>query len=266
MLGNSPYVTGNESDNYIPAAENTDLPILFPTFNSSVWFSSFLFLDNINLSLNCWTLQGANNCMKQRKGGKNGQGNALVLRIFFKGGRQRFLYFITESIITTQPHTMKTLCFMKMKTLAQGLHYSFPDRMAKLQFWKDSSSWNQTSLVAADNRALSRNPFFRKIEKKQLSSFGGSWRLNSAQKRWRHRKSIERGELVLQELFPLSRGENWWGIQLVRKEVTTITWRSPSQYFHPPTQKRDQSEAAAKPTHPAQLHHHPEGQHWETWR
>lgn len=38
LSGNShgPEVTGNESDNYLPAPEKLSLPILFPTFNSSV--------------------------------------------------------------------------------------------------------------------------------------------------------------------------------------------------------------------------------------
>lgn len=63
-----PEVTGNEPDNYTPAAENLDLPILSPTFNSRVWFFVFsfsslsFFWNNINFSLNRWKLQGADDC------------------------------------------------------------------------------------------------------------------------------------------------------------------------------------------------------------
>lgn len=38
-----PEVTGKESGNYAPAAENLDLPILSPSFNSNVWFGVFAF-------------------------------------------------------------------------------------------------------------------------------------------------------------------------------------------------------------------------------
>lgn len=52
---------------------------------------------------------------------------------------------------------MKTLCFIKVN-FAQGLHYSFPDRMAKLPSLKRLQvTIIKLSLVAADSTALSRN-------------------------------------------------------------------------------------------------------------
>lgn len=49
LLGDShqPEITGNESDNYIPAAENPVLPILFPTLNSGVCFFVCVFFETV---------------------------------------------------------------------------------------------------------------------------------------------------------------------------------------------------------------------------
>ena len=87
------------------------------------------------------------------------------------------------------------------------------------------------------------------------------------------------GYLLLQEFGPLFQGENWWGTRWVSKEGTTMETPPhpailvpkakgnakakvaipPSSHPKTTTTKKDQGQAAPKPTHRAQLLRHPEG-------
>lgn len=69
---------------------------------------------------------------KQKKEGKKREKLHHRGFSFLREGEKDFVFRNREHY-NDVAHTMKTLCFIKMKTLAQGLHYSFPEWMAKLQ-------------------------------------------------------------------------------------------------------------------------------------
>lgn len=96
MLGDSsaPEVTGNESDNYTPAAENPDLPILFPTFNSGVWFCFVLLETILTFHLAAGNFREQTTAAQRsetKEKRKKGEGKEPLLRFlffFFCGGRR----------------------------------------------------------------------------------------------------------------------------------------------------------------------------------
>ena len=67
-----PEVTGNESDNYTPAAENLDLPILSPSFNSDVWFWVFVVFFFFFFTILTFHIT-ARNCREQTAAAQSGK-------------------------------------------------------------------------------------------------------------------------------------------------------------------------------------------------
>lgn len=101
-----PEVTGKESGNYAPAAENLDLPILSPSFNSNVClgFLHFFFFETIltfhvtakNCKEQTAAAQSRETKKRRQKRGKSSTAEAGWFFFFFKGREKKILYFITE--------------------------------------------------------------------------------------------------------------------------------------------------------------------------
>lgn len=91
-----PEVTGNESDNYPPAAENLDLPILPPLSIPVCGFLFSLFSFETILTFhftagNCREQTTAAQTSETKEKRKKEKVKAPLLRdFFFKGGRERF--------------------------------------------------------------------------------------------------------------------------------------------------------------------------------
>lgn len=115
MLGDSraPEVTGNESDNYTPAAENPDLPILFPTFNSGVWFCFVLLETILTFHLAAGNFREQTTAAQRsetKEKRKKGEGKEPLLRFlffFFVGGgegERDFVFHNREHYNDAAPH------------------------------------------------------------------------------------------------------------------------------------------------------------------